>query len=236
VVQLAVTTTDRLSDQPRTASPVFGSKKCMRSVSTTTSQCGVLHVLAPNTGGDLPAGVGIERGALLRHRWVEPEQRRTQVQPEILALAFDASDRHVHRGRADEAGDEDVVGVVVPVLRVAGLLENPGFQQSHPVAHRHRLGLVVRHVDGRDVEVVLHLGDLGAHLHPQLRVEVGQRLVNKEHLRLPDDGASHRNPLPLAAGELLRLAVQQRVSSSMSAVRLTRRSISALSIFRIRRP
>ena len=117
---------------------------------------------------------------------------------------------HVHRRRADEAGDEDVVRVVVEVLRVADLLEHAGLHQRDPVAHGHGLDLVVGDVDRGDVEVVLHLGDLGAHLHPQLGVEVGQRLVHEEHLRLAHDRAAHGHPLALAAGELLGLAVEQR--------------------------
>jgi hypothetical protein len=57
--------------------------------------------------------------------------------------------------------------------------------------------------------VVLHLGDLRAHLHPQLGVEVGQRLVHQEHLRLADDRPAHGHALALAARQLLGLAVQQ---------------------------
>jgi hypothetical protein len=52
--------------------------------------------------------------------------------------------------------------------------------------------------------------DLGAHLHAQLGVEVGQRLVEQEHLRVAHDGAAHGDALALAAGELARLAVEQR--------------------------
>ena len=50
--------------------------------------------------------------------------------------------------------------------------------------------------------------DLGAHLNAQLRVQVRERLVHQEDLRLADDRAAHRDALPLAAGELPRLAVE----------------------------
>jgi hypothetical protein len=52
-------------------------------------------------------------------------------------------------------------------------------------------------------------GDLGARLDAQLGVEVRERLVHQEHGRLAHDRASERDALPLAAGELLRLAVEQ---------------------------
>ena len=50
---------------------------------------------------------------------------------------------------------------------------------------------------------------LGAHLDPQLGVEVRERLVHEEDLRLADDRPSERDALALTARELLRLALQQ---------------------------
>ena len=44
-----------------------------------------------------------------------------------------------------------------------------------------------------------------------LRVEVGQRLVEQEDLRLAHQRAAHRDALALAAGELARLAVEQMI-------------------------
>ena len=73
---------------------------------------------------------------------------------------------------------------------------------------RHRLGLVVRHVHRGDPELALQCVDLGAHLHTQLRVQVGERLVHQEHLRVADDRAAHGDALALAAGKLLGLAVE----------------------------
>ena len=45
-------------------------------------------------------------------------------------------------------------------------------------------------------------GDLDAHLHAQRRVEVGERLVEQEHLGLAHDRAADGDALALAAGEL----------------------------------
>ena len=49
---------------------------------------------------------------------------------------------------------------------------------------------------------------LGPRLDPELRVQVGQRLIEQEDLRLPHDRPAERDPLPLAARELCRLAVE----------------------------
>ena len=58
-------------------------------------------------------------------------------------------------------------------------------------------------------QVALQARDLGAHLHAQLGVEVGERLVHEEDLGLAHDGAAHGHALALAAGELLGLALEQ---------------------------
>ena len=55
----------------------------------------------------------------------------------------------------------------------------------------------------------MQLGDLGAHLHAELGVQVGERFVHQEDLRITHDGAAESDALTLAAGERLRLAVEQ---------------------------
>jgi hypothetical protein len=65
-------------------------------------------------------------------------------------------------------------------------------------------------IDGGGAQATLQTGDLGAHLHPQLGIEVAKRLVHEEGLGVPHDRPSHGHPLALTAGELGRLAVQQR--------------------------
>ena len=50
--------------------------------------------------------------------------------------------------------------------------------------------------------------DLDTHLHAQLGIEIGQRLVEEEDRRLAHDGPAHGDALALAAGKLARLAVE----------------------------
>ena len=66
----------------------------------------------------------------------------------------------------------------------------------------------MRDVHGGGAEPLLQPGDLGAHLHPQLGVQVGQRLVHQERLGAAHDRPPHGHPLALPAGEVGRLAVQ----------------------------
>ncbi len=127
------------------------------------------------------------------------------------AAAFGAAGEEIHRRRADEAGDELRRGVLVDLHRRADLLGAAGVHHEHPLRERHRLDLVVRHVQARRPQPPVQLLDLEAHLHAQLRVEVRQRLVEQEHRRLAHDRAAHRDALALAARELPRLARKQRL-------------------------
>ena len=49
---------------------------------------------------------------------------------------------------------------------------------------------------------------LGPELHPEVSLEMAERLVHEEHLRRAHDGAAERHPLALAAGEPVRPLAQ----------------------------
>ena len=71
----------------------------------------------------------------------------------------------------------------------------------------------MRDVDHRRLQALVQRGDLGAHLYPQLGVEIRQRLVEEEDGRLAHDRAPDRHALPLPAGELGRPSLEQRVEA-----------------------
>ncbi len=76
------------------------------------------------------------------------------------------------------------------------------------VGHRHGLDLVVGDVDGGGPELLLQFCHLHAHLDPQRRIEIRQRLVEQKRFRLAHDRAPYCDALTLAARKLARLAVQ----------------------------
>ena len=127
---------------------------------------------------------------------------------ELDAALGQVGREQVHGRAADEAGDEHVRRLLVQVARGADLLQDAVLEHRDAVAHGERLGLVVGDVDRGDAEPALQRRDLGAGLHAQLGVEVRQRLVHEEHLRLTDDRAAHRDALTLTTGERLRLAAE----------------------------
>ena len=100
-----------------------------------------------------------------------------------------------------------VSGLLVDRARRRDLLDPAGAHHGDAVGDRQRLLLVVRHVDDRDAEQLLQAADLAAHLDAQLGVEIGERLVEQQHMRLDHDGARDRDALQLAAGQLVRPAL-----------------------------
>jgi len=116
----------------------------------------------------------------------------------------------IHRWCADEAGNEHIRRCVVQHLRLGDLLQDSHAHHRDTITHRHRLNLIVGHIDGRRAELFLQVGDLGTHLYAQFGVEVGKWLVHQEHLRLAHDGATHRHALSLSTRKFLRATVEVR--------------------------
>ena len=112
-------------------------------------------------------------------------------------------------GLPTNSRDADVLRVFVDLGGRADLEQLAPDHDSDTTRHRHRLGLVMGHVDKGGFELAMQLGDLGAHMYAQLGIEVGQRLVEQKPERLTHDGASDRHALPLAARQLSRLALEQ---------------------------
>ena len=173
------------------------------------SEARVLQAFRADAQHDLSADVSSSFGRDFSDLLVEGQLLASDLGDHLAVGPLDGRLDEVHRGRADEAADEEVDRPLVELLRRRDLLEHALAHDRDAVAHRHRLDLVVRHVDRRHAELVLQPGDLGAHLHAELRVEVRERLVHEERLRLADDRAAHRHALPLAAGERARLPLEE---------------------------
>ena len=59
--------------------------------------------------------------------------------------------------------------------------------------------LIVRHIDKRDTQLIVQLANLTAQGLSQIRVQVGQRLIEQKHRRAADNGSANRHTLTLAA-------------------------------------
>ncbi len=115
----------------------------------------------------------------------------------------------VHRRRADETCNKAIGRSVVEIERAALLLDDTVAHDDDMIRHGHCLDLIVGHIDGGRPQPVMQRPDLLAHMHAQRRIEIRQGLVEEECLGMTDDGAAHRNPLALPAGEFARIALHE---------------------------
>ena len=76
-------------------------------------------------------------------------------------------------------GDERRRRLFVNLRRTADLLEPAAMNHRHAVRQCHRFGLVVSDVKNREFEFHLQRADFQAHLLPQFRIEVRQRLIQQ---------------------------------------------------------
>src|SRR5690625_1401869 len=160
------------------------------------------QVLGANANVDLLAVVGQQ---LLGELGVGLDVHLLGADEAVLYGAY----HEVHGGRADEAGHEAVDRPGVEVDGAVDLLDEAILHDHDAVTHRHGLDLVVGDVDGRYTQVLVQLGDGGAHLDAQLGVEVGERLIHEEHGRFTHDGTTQGHTLALTTGELAWTALQQ---------------------------
>src|SRR5438270_6017088 len=105
-------------------------------------------------------------------------------------------------GSADEARDKFRPRLLINLLGRAYLLGASVVHYDDEVGSRHRFGLVVRHVNRGVFVGVVQTADLEPHLLAQIGVEVRERLIEQQRLRLDDEGASKPDALLLTAGEL----------------------------------
>ncbi len=120
---------------------------------------------------------------------------------------------HVGHGRcnnirvADEVGHEQARRLLVQLARRTGLRHHGIGHDDDAVRHGQRFLLVVGDVGDGQVELALQVPNILAHAAAQLGVQVRQRLVEQQHLRLQHQGAGDRHALLLATRELRGQAV-----------------------------
>jgi len=110
-------------------------------------------------------------------------------------------------GLAEELRDEPRLGLLEDDLRPADLLDAPAVDDCHAVGDRQRFLLVVGHGDGRDARLLDDPADLLAHLDAEAHVEVRERFVEQEYVRLGRQRPGERDALALAARQVVRRRV-----------------------------
>ena len=108
---------------------------------------------------------------------------------------------------ADKVRDVEVAGVVVHLERRRDLDDDALAEDRDLGGHGQGLGLVVGDVDHGCPGLNVQAFELAAHVHAELGVQVGQRLVEQEQMRFGSDRAGDCDALLLAAGQLGWIAI-----------------------------
>ena len=115
----------------------------------------------------------------------------------------------VHRRCADETPYELVRRFVIERSRIGNLLDCSLIEYDDLIPHRHGFNLVVCDVDHSSIKPIVEATDFHPHLHAKFRIEVAQRFIEQEDLRVSDNCPTDRNTLTFTTGEMLRFTVQE---------------------------
>src|SRR4030095_1833036 len=108
---------------------------------------------------------------------------------------------------ADELAHEAGAWAVVDLEGRRRLLERAVAEDRDAVRHRHRLGLIVCHVDHRNADLAVDALELDLHLLAQVLVQRAEWLIEQEHIRVEDEAPRERDTLLLAPPLLARVFV-----------------------------
>ena len=159
------------------------------------------HVLGPHR--DLDRFTRLDVG---RHQ--RREAMPSGVDDAELAVALEHAAREQAR-RTGEIRHEQVGRTIVDLVRGRHLQQLAVAHDANAVAEHHGLGLVVGDVDRGDPGLLDDAPQVVAQPQPQLRVEIAQRLVEEEELRLIDKAARQRHALHLPARERHHRALRE---------------------------
>src|SRR5665648_515882 len=169
-------------------------------------------------GRDRPFGASVDqldrlrpdahpRLALWRASW-SLDHRILDSQLRSVWPGHDRAVQEIHRRRADEATDKGVGGVVIHLERSSQLDDLTRAHDGDAISEGQRLDLVMRDVHRCRADALDNLLQLGPEAEPQQRIQVGQRLVHEQHVRIDHDRPGDRDPLTLPTGQLGREAVE----------------------------
>src|SRR5262249_46629685 len=127
---------------------------------------------------------------------------RTAIKSYFTILDHDRNDNRLANELVDEGGPR----VVVDLLWRPGLLDAALVHHHHTVGDFERLLLVVRDKERRNVDFGVKISEPAPQILAHLGIERAEGFVEKQDARLNGKRSRERDALPLAAGELGRVA------------------------------
>src|SRR4029077_19413585 len=142
------------------------------------------------------------QGSICRHLEVEAGIN-SDSQPVRAPL------QHLSRKKVrvpNKLGDKPRARSVVNGPGLSDLQNPPMLHDGDPVGQYERFLLIVGHVNCGGAQLLMNPPKLHLHFASELRIEVAEGFVQKEHLWFYDDGPAERNSLLLSPRELTREA------------------------------
>src|SRR5262245_13354016 len=153
------------------------------------------HFALQGIGRRSPTVGGQQADVVLAHRGGGGRARRERAIVAFDAAAGKGKPLVVQRltpndvAAAKEARDELRARLLVDLLRRAQLLDAAGIHDGDQIGRGHGLALVVGNVDAGVVVGLVQAAHLKSHLFAQAGIEIGEGLVEQQHVRLHDQGA-----------------------------------------------
>ena len=126
---------------------------------------------------------------------------------QAVCCLFDLCDKEIGRRRTDEFCDKSGRTVLIYLHGRADLLDPALVHDDDSVCKAHGLRLVMSNENAGGILLDMDILQLGSHRHTELCIQVGQRFVHQEDLRLYNDRPGYGNPLSLTARHLRRITV-----------------------------
>lgn len=105
---------------------------------------------------------------------------------------------------AEQARDRDRCGLGIDIGRRRDLREPAVDQDRDAVGDRHRLAIVLGHVEHRRSAAAQQVRQLEPHLVAQLGVDIAQRIIQQQDIRIADQCPCQRGALLLSVRQFAR--------------------------------
>ena len=120
-----------------------------------------------------PAQRLITRDSLLRNG----KLKISRTDQKTTILRKDSTGNKFNPGVSEKARHKEVDRIIIDLQRRTDLLNPSVLHHYNLCPHGHRLDLIVSDIDDRRLKAVVKFRELGPHLDPEFRIQVGKGLI-----------------------------------------------------------